>query len=108
MPPDVVGVAEVADLLGLNRSRVYALLRADMAFVGTARRRAAFPAGTKLACGEVWDRLEVLAWHHDRAGTTLNLLRAWRASDRNITDAARLMDLPRTTARDRLAAIGAL
>lgn len=63
MPPEVVGVAEIAEMLGgVSRQRVDQL----------ARDYADFPAPIgNLARGRVWDRADVAAWmarHPDRRG----------------------------------------
>lgn len=63
MPPEVVGVAEIAEMLGgVSRQRVDQL----------AREYADFPAPIgNLARGRVWDRADVAAWiarHPDRRG----------------------------------------
>lgn len=54
--PDVVGPAEARDLLdGISRQRL-----------GELRTQPHFPPAKQLACGPVWARPELLAWHRDR------------------------------------------
>jgi hypothetical protein len=53
--PDVVGPEEATALLNVNRSRFYQL-----------RARPDFPAGRELACGTVYDRRAILAYHLSR------------------------------------------
>lgn len=49
--PDVVGVAEIADRLGVGKSRANQLVR-----------QPDFPEGTKLAQGWVFDAADVEEW----------------------------------------------
>lgn len=50
--PDVVGPAEVAEMLGVDRYRAYRITK-----------RAGFPEPGALCSGRrVWDRAEVAAW----------------------------------------------
>lgn len=50
-PPDVLGVSEIADLLGLTRQRVLQLANDPT-----------FPRPTILKGGKIWDRADVLEW----------------------------------------------
>jgi hypothetical protein len=70
-----------------------------------SKRRCPFPNPTELACGPVWDRAEIEAWHRDRMGSWLDTLWAYRAAG-TIQGAADLQGIPRETARDRLHRIG--
>lgn len=55
MPDDLVGTAEIADLLGVSRQRVHQLVS-----------RADFPEPVaKLAAGIIWNRLDVERWARD-------------------------------------------
>jgi FtsZ-interacting cell division protein YlmF len=55
---DVVGVAEIAQLLGVSRQRVHELLRSDPQFPEPA---------AELAAGRIWLRPDVEAWMAARA-----------------------------------------
>lgn len=50
-PPDVLGVSEIADMLGLTRQRVLQLCAEPD-----------FPEPTILKGGKIWDRADVLEW----------------------------------------------
>jgi FtsZ-interacting cell division protein YlmF len=50
---DVVGVAEIAQLLGVSRQRVHELMRTDSAFPAPA---------AELAAGRIWHRPDVEQW----------------------------------------------
>lgn len=50
-PPDVLGVSEIADMLGLTRQRVLQLCASP-----------GFPEPTILKGGKIWDRTDVLEW----------------------------------------------
>lgn len=57
MSHHLMGVGEIADLLGVSRQRVDALFRSDPAF----------PAPTvELLSGRVWERAAVEAWAAQR------------------------------------------
>jgi FtsZ-interacting cell division protein YlmF len=58
---DVVGVAEIAQLLGVSRQRVHELLRTDPAFPEPA---------AELAAGRIWQRPDVERWMAARARQT--------------------------------------
>jgi predicted DNA-binding transcriptional regulator AlpA len=51
-PPDVVGAAEIAQLLGISRQMVDKLARTDPTF----------PKSKALATGRIWRRGEVERW----------------------------------------------
>lgn len=53
--PDVVGAAEIADMLNLSRQQVHNLTGRDD-----------FPPATQLAMGKTWKRLAVRAWQLER------------------------------------------
>jgi FtsZ-interacting cell division protein YlmF len=55
---DVVGVAEIAQLLAVSRQRVHELLRSDAAFPEPA---------AELASGRIWQRADVEQWMAARA-----------------------------------------
>jgi hypothetical protein len=99
MPPDVLGFHEVVAVLGITPRRLTAIRNTP------SKRRVPFPAPTDLACGPVWDRAEVEAWHRDRTGGWLDTLAAYRLCG-NITRTADMLGIPRETARDRLHRIG--
>ena len=50
-PPDVVGVQEIARMLGLSRARVESLVDSK-----------GFPEPTQLGRGRVWSRTDVVEW----------------------------------------------
>lgn len=50
-PPDVLGVSEIAELLGVTRQRVLQLCAAP-----------GFPEPTVLKGAKIWDRTDVLEW----------------------------------------------
>jgi prophage regulatory protein len=51
-PPDVVGAAEIAALLGVSRQRVDAIARTDPSF----------PKPKTLQTGRIWRRADVERW----------------------------------------------
>ena len=50
---DVVGVAEIAQLLDVSRQRVHELMRSDVSFPAPA---------AELAAGRIWERADVEGW----------------------------------------------
>jgi predicted DNA-binding transcriptional regulator AlpA len=61
MSHHLVGVAEVAQILGISRQRVNVIVRTDPLFPRPV---------VKLAAGRIWNRAEVEAWATD-SGRTL-------------------------------------
>ena len=60
MKLDLVGVAEIADLLGVSRQRVHAIVRAYDDFPAPV---------AELSAGKIWLRFDVIDWidrHPDR------------------------------------------
>lgn len=98
--PDVIGLAETAELLGVSRERIRQL-------------RPRMPEATQLDSGPVWDRAEVLAWQLDRQSKTdgratngRTVVLAQYRSTRNISAAASAAGVSRATARTWLRQLG--
>lgn len=87
--PDVVGPEEATALLHVNRSRFYQL-----------RARPDFPAGRELACGTVYDRRAILAYHlsRQRRRPMLRALQVYRETG-TVAAAARAVDRDPSTVR---------
>lgn len=101
-PPNVCGLAEAADLLGISKERVRQL-----------RNEHRLPDPQQLESGPVWDRPELLAFHLDRqaagdgrtAGGRATALYAWRQHG-TIAATARAAGISRSTARTWLKQLG--
>lgn len=105
MIPDVMGMQEVAALLGVSRQRVAVLARAET-----------FPRGLELARGTIWDGPTMRAYAQDRtdpdrAGTDgirhMRLLETYRRTG-SINKASTAARMTWETARRRLADYGVL
>lgn len=100
-PPNVAGLEEAAELLGVSKTRI-----------GQLRAAGKLPEPTQLACGPVWDRGELLAMRADRttdnrrvAGKHAMCLRLWRETH-NVSSVARSCGIARATVRRWLEDMG--
>jgi hypothetical protein len=98
-PPNVAGLAEAADLLGISKERIRQL-------------RDRMPDATELECGPIWDRAELEAFRQDRISDTRRVagkhalcLRLWRDTH-NISHVARSCGIARATVRRWLEDMG--
>ena len=97
--PDIYGAAEAVELLGISRARLYQLLQTDKAF----------PKGTILAAGVVWDGPELRAYDRDRRAPkqarASAILRTYRATGK-IKTTARATGYDVKTVRKALREVG--
>jgi hypothetical protein len=100
LAPDVVGAREVREHLNVSRQRL-----------DEYRAMPDFPAATELACGPVWDRAAIHAWHLDRTrerdGRRTRVLASYRKLG-NPHRVSKSTGVPYTTVRRYLAQAGAL
>lgn len=97
-PPDVVGAAEAAEIIGVTPRRLRQL---SVAYDGR------FPVARTLEIGRVWDRAEIAAWAADRSGIQLAALRAYRQTGA-VARAADVAGVSWTTAKRWLRQLDAL
>jgi predicted DNA-binding transcriptional regulator AlpA len=100
-PPNVAGLEETAELLGISRERIRQL-----------RAAGRLPEPRQLASGPVWDRAEIEAFRQDRiadgrrvAGKHSMCLQRWRET-RNVSAVARSCGISRATVRRWLEDMG--